>query len=90
MLLSKTQSMLAHPVVVARLQGMLLVLIMLIRDSSNYKIRTHAAAALMSLRTRDMFGDCFPSAVQVCAVSALSIVVCLHVKAKQVSFRFDT
>eukprot|EP00873_Tetraselmis_striata_P014002 jgi/Tetstr1/434266/TSEL_023373.t1 len=59
------QAMLAHPTVVARLPGLLLVLIMLVRDCANFKIRTHASAALMSLGSRDLYGDCFADAVQV-------------------------
>jgi hypothetical protein len=48
-----------------RLPGMLLVLIMLIRDSANFKIRTHAAAAIMMLQSRDLYADSYPDAVQV-------------------------
>lgn len=63
--LMSSTGMLARASVLVRLPGMLLVLIMLIRDSANFKIRTHAAAAIMMLQSRDLYADSYPDAVQV-------------------------
>ena len=49
----------------ARLQALLLALLVLIRDSTNYKIRTQAAVALRALECRQLYGDLLPDAVAV-------------------------
>lgn len=48
-----------------RIAQLLLLLVMLIRDSSNFKIRTHAAAALCALEQRCEYGDVFADALLV-------------------------
>jgi hypothetical protein len=45
--------------------SLLLVLIVLVRDSSNFKIKTHAAAALAAVSSRQGYGDCYADAVLV-------------------------
>lgn len=49
----------------AAVPSLLLVLVVLVRDSSNFKIKTHAAAALSALGSRDAFGDVFADAMLV-------------------------
>lgn len=57
----------------AAVPSLLLVLVVLVRDSSNYKIKTHAAAALASLSSRQSYGDCFSDAVLVLAAALDSL-----------------
>lgn len=45
--------------------GLLLVLIVLVRDSSNYKIKIHAAAALGAVQSRSTYGEVYADAVLV-------------------------
>lgn len=59
--------LLAHPYAAARLSPLLLLLVMLVRDSANFKIRTHAAAALASLGSREAYKDVFTDALVVTA-----------------------
>ena len=50
---------------VTRITPLLLILIMLVRDCGNFKIRTHAAAALGASMTRGVYGDIFADAILV-------------------------
>ncbi|WIA21275.1 hypothetical protein OEZ85_000508 [Tetradesmus obliquus] len=54
-----------RPEVTAAIPSLLLVLIVLVRDSSNLKIKTHAAAALAAVGSRQGYGECFADAVLV-------------------------
>mmetsp|Transcript_3080 Transcript_3080/g.8745 ORF Transcript_3080/g.8745 Transcript_3080/m.8745 type:complete len:961 (+) Transcript_3080:248-3130(+) len=63
--LMKNTSAVALDTVQVRLPGLLLLLIMLVRDSPNHKIRTHSAGALMALSQRSHYGDAYADAVQV-------------------------
>jgi hypothetical protein len=49
----------------AAVPSLLLVLIVLVRDSSNFKIKTHAAAALAAVSSRQGYGECYADAVLV-------------------------
>jgi hypothetical protein len=49
----------------AAVPSLLLVLIVLVRDSSNFKIKTHAAAALAAVSERRGYGECYADAVLV-------------------------
>ncbi|GAX75458.1 hypothetical protein CEUSTIGMA_g2901.t1 [Chlamydomonas eustigma] len=49
----------------ARLVPLLLLLVMLVRDNSNLKIRTHAAEALAALGTKWIYGDVYHDALLV-------------------------
>jgi hypothetical protein len=49
--------------VASRLPALLLALLMLVRDSCNFKIRTHAAAALEAPRAVGVYGDSYCDAV---------------------------
>jgi len=62
-LLHNTQLVAGSPEVTARLPALLLALLMLVRDSANFKIRTHAAAALQAPRQRSIYGDSYTDAV---------------------------
>ncbi|WIA41572.1 hypothetical protein OEZ86_008937 [Tetradesmus obliquus] len=55
----------ARPEVTAAIPSLLLVLIVLVRDSSNLKIKTHAAAALAAVGSRQGYGESFADAVLV-------------------------
>lgn len=63
----KNTPLLDSPRLQARLPPLLLLLVMLVRDSSNFKIRTHAAAALAALPARQYYGDVYPDALLVVA-----------------------
>jgi hypothetical protein len=49
----------------AAVPSLLLVLIVLVRDSSNFKIKTHAAAALAAVSSRQGYGEWYADAVLV-------------------------
>lgn len=51
-----------------RISELLRLLIVLLRDSANFKIRTHAASALMALKQRAYYGDTYADAVKVVAM----------------------
>eukprot|EP00198_Chlamydomonas_reinhardtii_P014190 XP_001703527.1 predicted protein [Chlamydomonas reinhardtii] len=57
--------LLPHPRVGARVAQLLLLLVMLVRESANFKIRTHAAAALAAMPTREGYGDVLADALLV-------------------------
>ncbi len=59
----------ANPRVEARVGPLLLLLVMLVRESANFKIRTHAAAALAALPCRTAYGDVLPDALLVVAAA---------------------
>ncbi|KXZ56713.1 hypothetical protein GPECTOR_1g642 [Gonium pectorale] len=65
--LLRNQRLVAHPRVTGRTAPLLLLLVMLVRDSANFKIRTHAAAALAALPSREAYGDVLPDALLVVA-----------------------
>jgi hypothetical protein len=59
--------------VLAHLPALLLALLTLIRDSTNYKIRTQAAVALRALDCRELYGDLLPDAVLVVCAALESL-----------------
>jgi len=63
-LLSNAQLM-GMPHAVLRVGPILLLLVMLVRDSANFKIRMHAASALAAPRERALYGRCFTDALLV-------------------------
>ncbi|GLC35771.1 hypothetical protein PLESTB_000492500 [Pleodorina starrii] len=65
--LLRNQRLLGHPRVATRVAQLLLLLVMLVRESANFKIRTHAAAALAALPSREAYGDVLPDALLVTA-----------------------
>ncbi|KAF8069477.1 hypothetical protein HT031_001593 [Scenedesmus sp. PABB004] len=56
-------ALLAQPEVSAAVPGLLLVLVVLVRDSANFKIKTHAAAALGCASARATYGEAFADAL---------------------------
>lgn len=68
--LFKNATLLQHSQVQARLTTYLTMLVLLVRDSGNYKIRTHAASALGCLSDRSAFSTAFADALLV-STSAL-------------------
>ncbi|PNH12673.1 HEAT repeat-containing protein 6 [Tetrabaena socialis] len=67
--LLRNAPLMAHPRVGGRAAPLLLLLVMLVRDSANYKIRTHAAAALAALPSREAYADVLPDALLVVAAA---------------------
>lgn len=66
-LLSNTNLMEVVPHAALRVGPLLLLLVMLVRDSANFKIRMHAAAALAAPRQRLLYGRSFTDALVVVA-----------------------
>ncbi|GIL72685.1 hypothetical protein Vretifemale_2931 [Volvox reticuliferus] len=71
--LLRNPQLLAHPGVAPRIAPLLLLLVMLVRESANFKIRTHAAAALAALPSREAYGDVLLDALVVVASALESI-----------------
>ncbi|GIL43300.1 hypothetical protein Vafri_1091 [Volvox africanus] len=65
--LLRNPRLLVHPSVSLRIAPLLLLLVMLVRESANFKIRTHAAAALAALPSREAYGDVLLDALVVVA-----------------------
>jgi len=59
--------LLQQPSVAAGIPALLLLLVVLVRDSSNYKIKVHAAAALGAVKDRAVYGELFADALLVLA-----------------------
>lgn len=66
-LLSNANLMEEVPHAALRVGPLLLLLVMLVRDSANFKIRMHAAAALAAPRQRHLYGRSFTDALVVVA-----------------------
>jgi hypothetical protein len=63
--LHNTAATLAVPAVADSNPGLLRMLVVLVRDSSNYKIKTHAAAALAAPPDRGVYGEVFADSLLV-------------------------
>lgn len=61
----QNRQLLSVPAVSDSVPGLLRLLVMLVRDSSNYKIKTHAASALAAPPDRAVYGEVFPDALLV-------------------------
>jgi hypothetical protein len=61
----QNDAVLLHPVAAESTPGLLRMLVLLVRDSGNYKIKTHAAAALAAPQDRAAYGEVFVDALMV-------------------------
>jgi hypothetical protein len=61
----QSDAVMLHPVAADSTPGLLRMLVLLVRDSGNYKIKTHAAAALAAPQHRTAYGEVFADALMV-------------------------